>query len=74
MCIFYCHQSHLIKSNHQVFCRGLSVIKNEEDLHFLDQKHKQFQARVMKKMIETDPDDILQQVKSLFARMIDFFI
>lgn len=41
----------------KVFCRGLTVIQNEEHLHFLDMKHKQFQARVMKRMLESQDSD-----------------
>ena len=49
----------------QVFARGLSLIEVEIDHKYLDSKHKLFQARVMKKMMQKqdeETDDIAAQV------------
>ena len=49
-----------LKKAEQTFKLALSKIENTSDRELIQIKHKQFQARVMKKMIEKNDDDVFE--------------
>ena len=49
-----------LKKAEQTFKLALSKIENTSDRELIQIKHKQFQARVMKKMIEKNDDNVFE--------------